>query len=244
MPGYAAEVLSESMRWNNGAAPDIVWCVAGMSSPYLWEADEALSAARRNMDVNFWGAAELSHALLREWQRPGLAYSEPKHLVFTASVLALFAVAGYGPYTPSKWALRGLADTLAQEALLYPATPVAVHVVYPGTILSPGLERENRTKPDVTLQLEKDDPALTPEVVARKSIAGLQAGKHFVTVSALGELMRYGVMGGSIRNSWLIDTLGAWFISVVWFFVLWSIHGDIRAYAKKHGHPSSYVKKS
>ncbi len=158
---------------NGGKDIDIVWCVAGISTPMLWTDEAALAACRRNMDVNFWGAAELSHAVLRAWQRPDAPPSkEPRHLVFTASVVAFFAVAGYGPYTPSKWALRGLVDTLAQEAMLYPAQPVRVSIVYPGTILSPGYERENRTKPDVTLELEKSDPKLTPDETAAKAIAG------------------------------------------------------------------------
>lgn len=261
--GYAAEVISEATRWNGGRPLDIVWCVAGISTPMLWADDGALAACRHNMDVNFWGAAELAHAVLQEWLAPPpntLAKSdevdserkeEPppppppvRHLVLTASVLAFFAVAGYGPYTPSKWALRGLADTLAQEALLYPRSPVRVHVVYPGTILSPGLRRENATKPEITRLLEKDDPQQTPDEVAAAAIRGLERGRASVTVSWLGEIMRYGVMGGSVRNSWLLDTLGAWLIAVVWFFVQWWIHGDIKAYARKHGHPATYSPKT
>ena len=207
--------------------------------------DVALGASRRNMDVNFWGAAEMAHAILREWLRPGAGpYKEPRHIIFTASVLALFPVAGYAPYTPTKWALRGLADTLTQEVLLYERTnPVRVSVVYPGTITSPGLERENKTKPDITLQLEKDDPKLTPEQVASQAIKGLQRGDHFVTVSLLGDLMRWGVLGGAPRNNWVLDTLGAYLMSFVMFFVLWWFHGDIRAFGKKNGHPSTYAKK-
>ncbi len=222
-----------------------MWCVAGISTPMLWTDEAALAACRRNMDVNFWGAAELSHAVLRAWQRPDAPPSkEPRHLVFTASVVAFFAVAGYGPYTPPKWALRGLVDTLAQEAMLYPAQPVRVSIVYPGTILSPGYERENRTKPDVTLELEKSDPKLTPDETAAKAIAGLQAGRHFVTVTFMGEMFRLGVMGGSIRNSWVLDTLGAWIMSIVWLFASLWVHGEIKGFAKKNGHPSTYSKKS
>ncbi len=245
MPGFAAELIASAIAWNGGRPIDIVWCVAGMSTPLLWADEAALAAARRNMDVNYWGAAELSHAVLREWLDPAAGpYAQPRHLVFTASVLALFAVVGYAPYNPSKWALRGLADTLAQEMLLYPDHPVRVHVVYPGTILSPGLEREERTKPEITRLLEKDDPRQTPDEVAAKAIRGLEQGKHFVTVAFLGELMRFGVMGGSLRNNWLVDTLGAWVLAPIWFFVLWWMHGDIRAYAKKHGHPAGYSKKA
>lgn len=242
--GYAAGIVSKATAWNNGQAPDIVWCIAGMSIPMLFQEDRAVTEMRREMGVNFWGASEMAHAILREWWSPDHKYpNEPKHLVFTASMLALYALVGYSPYNPTKWALRGLADTLTQEAMLYPDQPVKIHVIFPGSILSPGFEREQMTKPDVTLELEKDDPKLTPDQVAEKAIAGLEAGKHFITVGILGELLRYGVLGGSLRNNWLIDTLMAWFMAPVWFIVHLVMHGQIKGFAKKHGHPSTYPKK-
>ncbi|KAK0630759.1 3-ketodihydrosphingosine reductase tsc-10 [Bombardia bombarda] len=250
---YAARVVAEAMAWNGGAAPDIVWCVAGMSTPMLWadsnsdSNSDSMVAARRNMDVNYFGAADMSRAILREWLAPENSTSptsQPKHIIFTASVLALFAIVGYGPYTPSKWALRGLADTLAMELNLYPNNPVKIHVVYPATIVSPGLERENKTKPDITVEMEKDEPPETPETVARRAIAGLEAGNYFVTVSFLGRLMQCGIMGGSPRNNWVFDTVLGWFIPIIYFFVLGGMNAQVKAWAKKHGHPSTYPQKS
>ncbi|KAK3944584.1 hypothetical protein QBC46DRAFT_360916 [Diplogelasinospora grovesii] len=236
-PGYASTVIAESIAWNGGQSPDIVWCVAGMSTPLLWadESSDVMAATRRNMDVNFFGAAEMSRAILLEWLKPSTpsftpphspssSPSEPKHIIFTASVLALFAIVGYGPYSPSKWAIRGLADTLAMELNLYPENPVRVHVVYPATITSPGLLRENQTKPGITMELEKDEPPETPDTVAKRAIQGLEKGKYFVTVSFLGELMRCGVMGGSPRNNWFVDTVLGWFIPIIYYFVLWDLN--------------------
>lgn len=216
-----------------------------MSIPMLFHDDRTMPEMRREMDVNFWGGSEMAHAILREWWAPSNTFpaDQPKHLIFTASVLALYAIVGYATYNPTKWALRGLADTLAQEALLYPEQPVKVHVVYPGSILSPGFEREQRSKPDVTMQLEKDDPKLTPDEVARNAIAGLEAGDHYVTYGILGNLMRWGTVGGALRNNPLVDTLMAWVMAPIWLIVLWVMHGDIKKFAKKHGHPSTYPKK-
>lgn len=238
LPDYASSVIAEAIAWNAGNPPDIVWCVAGLSTPMLWTASGSMDAARRNMDVNYFGAAEMSRAILREWLNPeGQKFEEPKHIIFTASVLAFFAIVGYAPYTPSKWALRGLADTLAMELLLYEREkPVKVHVVYPATITSPGLARENQTKPGITLELEKEEPPEAPDTVARRAIEGLERGEYFVTVSFLGRLMRCGIMGGSGRNSWLWDTLLGWIVPVVYFFVLWDMNGKVRGWGKR-GHP-------
>jgi len=244
-PDFAARVIAEAIAWNSGAPPDIVWCIAGMSTPLLWTHDDSMAAARRNMDVNYFGAAEMSHAILREWLVPTPTTSskaplpEPKHLIFTASVLALFPIIGYGPYTPTKYALRGLADTLAMEMSLYPDTPVKVHVIFPATITTPGFDRENQTKPGITAELEKEEPAETADTVASRSIAGLERGDYFVTVSFLGELMRCGVMGGSPRNNWVLDTVLGWFIPIVYFFVLRGMNSQIVQWARKYGHPGT-----
>lgn len=201
-----------------------------------------MESLRRQMDVNFYGTADMSHAVLREWLAADAPVEkEPKHLIMTTSVVAFYTIPGYAPYAPSKWALRGLADTISQEVMMYPQK-VKIHVVYPGSILSPGFERENRSKPAITKLLEASDPKETPDQVADTAIRGLERGDYFVTVNFLGHLMRWGVLGGSFRNSWIIDTLGAWVASILWFFVQMDLHGKIRGYGKKHGHPSTYGK--
>lgn len=242
-PSYAGPVIAEAMQWNNGKSPDIVWCVAGMSTPELF-LDMDMDSMRRQMDVNYFGTAEMSHAILREWlAKDAPVEKEPRHLIMTTSVVALYTIPGYAPYAPSKWALRGLADTISQEAMLYPQN-VKVHVVYPGTILSPGFDRENLLKPEITKILEESDPKQTPDEVAEAAIKGLERGDYFITVNYLGALMKWGMLGGSFRNNWIVDTVGAWLVSIVWIFVQMDLHGKIRSYGKKHGHPSTYKKQN
>ncbi|KAI8290928.1 3-ketodihydrosphingosine reductase gsl-3 [Colletotrichum sp. SAR11_57] len=241
LENYAAPLLADVKAWNDGRSPDIVWCIAGMASTGFW-IETPFAQTRRNMDVNFYGTAEMAHAILREWLAVDAPVEkEPKHLIMTTSVVAFFTVAGYGPYAPSKWAIRGLADTLSQELLLYPQN-VKIHVVFPGTITSPGLEKENLTKPQITHQLEELDPVQSPEEVARLSIKGLERGDYFVTVAFLGSLMKWSGLGGSIRNNWVVDTFMIWITSWVWVFMLPDIMRQCRNYGKKHGHPATYPK--
>ncbi|TWU75781.1 3-dehydrosphinganine reductase [Metarhizium rileyi] len=238
-PSYAEPLIAAATAWNNNQAPDIVWCIAGFSVPQLFT-EMSMDSLRRHMDVNFYGTADMSHAILKSWLSPSAPVTpEPKHLIMTTSTVALYTIPGYAPYAPSKWALRGLADTLSQEVLMYPQN-VKVHVVYPGTILSPGFAREQQVKPEITKTLEHSDPQQTPDEVAAASIKALENGDYFVTVNWLGNLMRLGMLGGSFRNNWVVDTLGAWLVSIVWIFVQFDLHGKIRAHGKKHGHPSTY----
>lgn len=210
---------------------------------------------RSQMDLNYWAAAEMAHAILAEWLKPpsetapATTPGTPRkqhHLVFTASVLSFYPIVGYVPYSPAKAALRSLSDTLAQELLLYhaPSPEVKVHTIFPGSISSPGFERENALKPAVTLQLEEADPVQTPEEVASKSIKGLENGDYLVTVGWLGALMRAGAWGSSPKNNTFVDLIVTWVASIVWVIVGVDLNSKVRAYGKKHGHPQLYSRKA
>ncbi|KAI0200442.1 hypothetical protein F4808DRAFT_450853 [Astrocystis sublimbata] len=244
-PDYAASLLEQVVAWNNGQVPDIVWCIAGKSTPDLW-VEAPLSLTREHMDLNFWGNAEMAHAILRLWCAPDApdasVQPDPKHLIFTSSAVALFPVIGYGTYTPAKAALRGLADTLVQELELYPQA-VKVHIVYPGGISSPGFVRENVSKPEITKIIEATDPVQTPDAVAANAIAGLEKGDYAVTVGFIGSVFRWASMGGSPRHNWLVDTVMSWLVALVWIFVLPDIYGKIRTFCKERGHPNNYRKR-
>jgi 3-dehydrosphinganine reductase len=247
------KLIADATTWNNGSAPDIVWCAAGMSTPLLFlEESTAMVALRRNMDVNFYGATEVAHAILKAWVTPTkqsespttVQRAEPKHLIFTCSVLALYGLVGYATYAPSKWALRGLADTLAHELRLYPDTPVKLHVVYPGGIQSPGFENEMKTKPDITKKLEEDDVIQSPDDVASLALNGLEKGYYGVTVGFLGSLMLWGFMGGGQKNNWLLDTLAGMVVPFVYPIVEMMHRSQMASFLKKNGHPSSWPKKA
>lgn len=227
------------MALNNGEAPDIVWCMAGYAKPQLF-LDSTPEDMRQHMDVNFFSCSDMAHAVLKEWLAPQtLKAAKKRHLIFTSSVVAFYTIAGYAPYAPSKAAIRSLSDSLSQEVLLY-TNDIKVHTIFPGTIASPGLAEENKTKPEITQILEKDDPVQTPQIVAKRSIEGLERGEELITVHFLGSAMRSNVWGGTGRNNWVLDTLFSWVVSIVWFFIRMDLNGKVVSYGKKHGHPSSY----
>lgn len=94
-------------------------------------------------------------------------------IVLVSSLLGLMSFVGYSQYAPMKYAIRGLAETLRSELILY---GISVHAYFPATIFSPGLEEENKTKPKITKEIEGADEGLTPEQCAK----GLIKGKHLI----------------------------------------------------------------
>ena len=244
-------VVEETTRWNNGQPPDIVWANAGASYPHLFlETD--LSVLRSQMDTNYWTATYLAHATLTAWTRPSKASSTastlPRHFIITSSSAAFCGVAGYTPYSPAKSALRSLADNLQSEVQLYngaryaPASTtgsnpeIKIHIVLPGTILTPGHEHEQTLKHPVTSILEADDPAQTEDQVAQAAVRGLERGDYMITTQWLGHLMRAGALGGSPRNGFgVVDTIVGWVTYVAWLFIGPDMEKKVWKWGKTHG---------
>ena len=72
--------------------------------------DMPFEVFERQMSVNYLGAVRTVQAAL-----PAMVARGRGRLVLTASPLAVLGFAGYTAYCPSKWALRGLADSLRNE---------------------------------------------------------------------------------------------------------------------------------
>jgi 3-dehydrosphinganine reductase len=232
-----SRIISEVTAWNNGNPPDVVWANAGSSHPELF-IDTPVEILHSQMDINYFAAAYLAQATLKSWLKPNTAKRgteaaiemDSRHFVITSSVVCFVGLAGYSPYAPAKSALRSLADTLRSEVQMYngyrssnydkgPATDVEIHCVAPGTIYSPGLDNENKTKPAVTHLLEESDPRQTEDEVAKAAVKGLEAGGYLITTQWLGTLLRGGMWGGVPRNALFLDTLTAWLTPVVWLFM-------------------------
>ena len=248
-PEEAQRIISEASAFNNGTPPDVVWCCAGSSYPTIF-IDTPIEQLRNQMDSNYFSSAYVAHATLRAWLRPTskslMPDSSARHLIFTASLVSFFSFAGYGPYSPTKAALRSLSDTLSQEMNLYASPsrpPVRLHTIFPATILTEGYDAENLVKSDLTKHLEKSDPGQTADEVAKRSIAGLERGEELVTTTFQTRLLMTSMLGGSVRNGWaLLDTMLSWVIGLVMVFVRKDYDGMVRKWGKEHG--ESGMKKS
>ena len=134
-------------------------------------AEADLDHFRKLMEVNFFGHVNTVQAFLPQFQE-----QKSGQIVLVASMLAVLSVWGYGAYSASKFAIRGFAEALRQEMLL---DNVEVKLFLPPTTDTPGLAKENESKPPITLEMESASSfnATHPaEKVAEKMLAWIQKG--------------------------------------------------------------------
>ena len=125
-------------------------------------------------------------------------------IMFTSSVLGYFSIVGYSTYSPGKFALRGLAEALQSEFIMY---GISVHIAFPGTIFTPGYAEENKVKHKITLKIEERDEGSQPGMVAAAVLKGVERGKFHITYDFIGHAFRASTRGSSPGNHGLMDQL-------------------------------------
>ncbi|KAF2107988.1 hypothetical protein BDV96DRAFT_653198 [Lophiotrema nucula] len=252
-----SRVLSETIEWNNGSPPDIVWCCSGSAHPTLF-IDTPLDQFQTMMDSNYLSCVYMAHAVLNAWLRPSPSLGQhgsdsPKtanptpplarHIIFTGSFVSFYSFTGFTPYSPSKAAIRSLSDSLSQEMNLYaaahPTLPrVRVHTVFPATMPTQSLEDENVVKTDLTKSLEEGDQILQPDECARRAIRGLENGEELIPTSTIIRLVMTSVLGGTVRGGFwkgLANTLLGWVVMIVMVFIRWEMDTKVRKWGKRYG---------
>jgi len=143
--------------------PDLVVACAGRAQPRAFaDVDDAQFDAI--LRVNLHGTRNLAAASVDALTRTRGAF------VAVSSLAGLIGVYGYTDYCAAKAGVIGFADALRQE--LRPLG-VRVHALCPPDTDTPGLEAENRTKPDATRAISAGARVLRAEQVADALLAGL-----------------------------------------------------------------------
>ncbi len=145
----------------------------GAIGPFA-DADEA--RLRRIMEVNFFSLVELTRAAL-----PMLEQGRQPLIVNVSSVLGHRGVPGKSEYCASKFAVHGFSDALRAELV---SRAIDVLLVSPSTTASEFFDHA-RPGPDADLPAG----AMSPEVVARKTVNAIRRGNHEIILSAGGKLL-------------------------------------------------------
>lgn len=120
---------------------------AGVAVPGYFE-DIALSAHHEAMSINYFGTLYAVRAVF-----PYLKESAGGRIVLISSGAGLVGVFGYSAYSPSKFAVKGLAESIRIEA---ERCNIQVSVVYPPDCDTPQLQKEMETKPAETISIAGD----------------------------------------------------------------------------------------
>lgn len=106
--------------------------------------------------------------------------NKPGIFVFTVSVIGLLAIPGYALYSSTKFALSGFSRAIRFEK---PAN-LQLTCIYPVATDTGFFRRANK------IDYEKPFPVQSPEVVAKKAVAGIANGKKNVNPSVLFNLSK------------------------------------------------------
>lgn len=184
-----------------GRVPDHVFsCTGGAAGILGFFIELTPEQLQQSVNTNYWTAVWTARAAARRMAKQGVRGS----IVLTSSVLGFFALPGYSAYTAVKHAVRGLAESLRIEFLLY---NINVHCYFPATIYTPGFEEEQKTKPELTKLIEGADEGLPPEECARRLIKGLEKGHTMITSDPIGHLFRNSMRGMSPVSNYILDPI-------------------------------------
>ncbi|KAH7106515.1 oxidoreductase [Auriculariales sp. MPI-PUGE-AT-0066] len=198
-PVAADAAIVAASAAHDGRLPDAFLLCAGSARPGFF-IEQSTQDLRDGFENAFWCQAHTAHAAAKRLVKA--RESRGKKIVMTGSILANFGLVGYSPYSPAKYALRGLADNLRSELLLY---GIDVQMYFPSTIYSPGYENENKTKPEIVLKIEERDVGDTPEVCARIMLKGVAAGNAHITGDFNGHVFRVATRGAVPWNNFFVD---------------------------------------
>lgn len=152
--------------------PDLVVTSAGMAIPGYFE-DVPLAVHERTMSINYFGSLYVVRAAL-----PAMRARGRGRILLISSGAGLMGLFGYAPYSPSKFALRGLAEALRAELR---ADNVAVSIAYPPDTETPMLEEENKVKPEETRLITGVVKTWSADAVADCIMRGIGRGAFAIT---------------------------------------------------------------
>lgn len=148
-------------------APHIVITSAGMVQPGLFR-ELPIESFEQTIALNYLGTVYIIKAALPHMLTQGYG-----NIVMVSSGAGLAGVYGYTSYSPSKFALHGLAQSLRAE--LKPEG-ICVSVVFPPDTDTPQLAEENLHKSEEARRINGSARTLSAEEVAQEIERGMCTG--------------------------------------------------------------------
>lgn len=152
--------------------PHLLITSAGIAHPGYFQ-QLPLEIFEQTMAINYFGSLYSIKAVL-----PFMEQQKEGNIILISSGAGLIGIYGYTAYSPTKFALRGLAESLRGE--LKPKR-IKVAIVYPPDTDTPQLQAENQTKPEETKIITGTAKTWSAEDVALAIMQGIKTGKFTIT---------------------------------------------------------------
>lgn len=159
---------------------------AGMSVSRSFQ-DLDATDFKKQMEANYLSAVYTTKAVIDT-----MVQQQAGRVVFLSSQAGQIGLFGFSAYSASKFALRGLAESLQMEM-----TPhnVRVTVAFPPDTDTPGFQQEQHGKPKETLLISETAGLLNPQYVAQ-TILGDSLRGQFISYQGLDGWMLANISAG------------------------------------------------
>lgn len=161
----------------------------------------------RIISVNLWGVIYGCHFFM-----PHLAKVERAHIVNLSSLLGIVAMPGQSAYCTTKFAVRGLSESLWEELR---ATSIGLTVVHPGAVATNIMKTAHGDDPELLQRLARwyEQNAISPERAAAQIIRAVEKGSPrllITTEGTFGDLLKrlMPVTGNKLMGDAAIRTIG------------------------------------
>lgn len=233
---FAADVrdFEAVQRAVNDAGPiDILVVNQGIFVPQELE-KQSLEEIRFMIDVNLMGSFNVIKAalpLMKNRKDQG-----PASIALMSSQAGQVGIYGYTAYSASKFGLRGIAEALQQEVI---GDNIHISLIFPPDTDTPGLEQENKVKPEVTRIIAGSSGSMKADQVAKKAMDGIKSGSFIVPCNFEGQLLSIATAGLSPQRSFLMAFIEVVFAGVIRLIALCFEWNWYRSIQKWNAHRKS-----
>ena len=178
---------------SHNGPPSLLVTSAGLA--YVGRFEETpIASLEELMAVNYFGSLYMARCVLPQMQARGRG-----RICFISSGAGLIGVHGYSAYSPTKFALRGLAEVLRSELI---HQGVRISIAYPPDTDTPMLEWELARTPPETRAIARMAGRWSADAVAKKVLRGMERDRFEIPIGLeLGFLQRfYGLTAPLVRG--------------------------------------------
>jgi len=174
--------------------PQYVIMSAGVVNPGYFE-DLKLAQFHQDMDTNYFGSLHTVQAVL-----PFMKTQKTGKLVFVSSAAGLIGLWGYGSYSPSKFAIRGLAQVLRGELRPH---GIQVSIAFPADTDTPQFQAELPIRPKETSVIAGAAKVWSADDMAQAIMTKVDKGKFRIAPGLeIGALAIFGSLVAPVLNGW------------------------------------------